>query len=909
MSRRATGGRADVAVVGSGNAALSAAISAAEAGASVVVLEKAAAGEAGGNTWYTAGAFRVAHEGLSELGELLADGSDARLARTDLPPYPREDFLADMLRLTDGRCDPERTAVLVEESLDGIRWLDGHGVPFELMYHRQAYELDGSFRFWGGLGLGVVGGGKGLVAAQLEAARRRGVEIVFGVDVSALARDPDGAVAGVLAADGRRWEAGAVVLCCGGFQADPAMRAEYLGPAWGRAKVRGTPHNTGDGHRMALDVGAAPAGDWSSCHSVAWDVDAPGDGGDRELTNRFTKQSYPLGIVVNRVGARFLDEGADFRNYTYARLGSAIIEQPGSVAFQLFDAKTIPLLRSDEYEVPGIRRYRADGIAVLAEKAGIDAPGLERTVSAFNAAVGEASFDPARKDGKATHGIEPPKSNWALPLDRPPFLAVEVTCGITFTFGGLSADVDGRVLDPVGEPIPGLFAAGEIVGGLFAGNYPGGSGLTAGTVFGRRGGRAAAKCARGRRAAGDGPAIKRPTRRNDMNDDNRDALAGVTVADFTQVMMGPCATQMLADHGADVIKVERAGAGDLSRSTLPSDPDGPDNPVFASLNRNKRSIALDLRDERDLSVAHELVRRSDVVVSNFRPGVMERLGLGWEEVRTLNPRAVYAVGTGYGTEGPYARKGGQDMLAQAMSGIIERRADPTRPPEIFATTLADYSAGMHLFQGILLALRARERTGRGQRVEVSLYDAMLAMQMQEATHQLMRDAALNWAAMPHTGAFETRDGAIVIVGAFREDPAGDICRALGAEHLAGDPRFASFDALVENAVAFRAELAAVIARETTATCIERLEAADLLCAPIRTLEQALEDPQTEVNGMVWPVSRDDGSVVRTVGSPVHLSASPARVRMAPPRLGEHTEEVAAWLGVAPSALADDEVPA
>lgn len=392
-----------------------------------------------------------------------------------------------------------------------------------------------------------------------------------------------------------------------------------------------------------------------------------------------------------------------------------------------------------------------------------------------------------------------------------------------------------------------------------------------------------------------------PTQDNEgqpMTTDPHQPLAGVTVADFSQVMLGPCATQLLGDHGANVIKIERAGSGDLSRSTLPDDADGPQNPVFSSLNRNKRSIALNLRDPEDVAVAHAIVRRSDVVVSNFRPGVMERLGLGWEDVQRLNPRAIYAVGTGFGTSGPYVSKGGQDMLAQAMSGVMARRADPTRPPEIFATTLADYSAGMHLVQGILLALLARERTGSGQRVEVSLYNAMLSMQMQEATHQLMRGSELNWAAIPHTGTFETRDGALVLVGAFRENPVADICAALGIDDLSARPEFATFTDLLANAAAFRSELAAVFRGNTTAHWIARLEAADLLCAPVRTLEQALEDEQTAVNEMVLDVSRPGADPIRTIASPLHLSETPAQLRFPPPRLGEHGEEILGELGLA-----------
>lgn len=491
-----------VLVAGSGNAALCAALAAAEDGARVTVLEKSGREEAGGNTWYTAGAFRVAHDGLADLRTLLADPDEPRLDRTELAPYPAEAFMEDMVRLTDGRCDPARAAVLTDDSPEAVRWLAELGVPFELMYHRQAYEVDGVFRFWGGLALGVVGGGKGLFDRQVAAAAAAGVDVRYGRPVTGLVRDVDGRVTAVETPQGRV-EADAIVLAAGGFQADEELRARYLGERWRAAKVRGTKHNTGEVLMMALEIGAAPAGDWSTCHAVAWDIDAPPTG-HRELTNRLTKQGYPYGLVVNRHGRRFIDEGEDFRNYTYAKLGSAIVEQPGSTAFQVFDAKTVPLLRVLEYDVPGIRRTEARDIESLARAAGIDADGLVATVRAFNAAAGTRPFDPTLKDGKATAGLAPAKSNWALPLDTPPYVAVGVTCGITFTSGGLEADVDGRVLATDGAPIEGLYAAGEIVGGLFAGNYPGGSGLTAGTVFGRRAGAAAARSALPVTMEGDG---------------------------------------------------------------------------------------------------------------------------------------------------------------------------------------------------------------------------------------------------------------------------------------------------------------------------------------------------------------------------------------------------------------------
>jgi tricarballylate dehydrogenase len=242
----------------------------------------------------------------------------------------------------------------------------------------------------------------------------------------------------------------------------------------------------------ALAHGAQAYGHWSGCHAIQWDADAPPTG-DREITNRFSRQSYPVGIVVNRRGERFLDEGEDFRNYTYAKFGAEVLKQPDGIAAQVFDAKTVGLLRTVDYEAPGAARVDADTLGDLAGGLGVDRKGFERTVEAFNAAIRPGEFDPSVKDGKRTEGIAPPKSNWAVPIDEPPFTGFRITCGVTFTFGGVRVDDDARVLDAGGRPIPGLSAAGELVGGLFFHNYPGGSGLTAGAVFGRRAGYAAAE--------------------------------------------------------------------------------------------------------------------------------------------------------------------------------------------------------------------------------------------------------------------------------------------------------------------------------------------------------------------------------------------------------------------------------
>src|SRR5690349_2997636 len=248
-----------------------------------------------------------------------------------------------------------------------------------------------------------------------------------------------------------------------------------------------------------------------------------------------------------------------------------------------------------------------------------------------------------------------------------------------------------------------------------------------------------------------------------MTADGKQPLSGVKVLDFTQVMMGPCCTQMLADYGADVIKIERPGAGDLSRTSLADDPDGLNNPVFRSLNRNKRSIALDLRGDA-----------GKAVVNDFRAGVMDRMGFGYETLRKINPRIICAFGSGFGQSGPLSHKGGQDILAQALSGVMARKPDQELPTTLYSTALADYSAGMHMVQGILLALMQREKTGVGQSLSVSLYDSMLHMQMQEASMWLARKKELNWGAFPLTGVFQTTDGALVIVGAFKQNPLQDI---------------------------------------------------------------------------------------------------------------------------------------
>lgn len=479
----------DVIVVGGGNAAFCAAHAAAERGRRVVLLEKAPAELAGGNSYFTAGATRIAHDGLEDLRDLV--DADPRHDRSVVPPYSAQEYAADLAKVTEGANDPDLTAVLVAEAAPTLRWLHGLGMSFRLMYERQAYTRDdGSYLFWGGLHVGNTGGGVGLMRDHVAIADKLGIDVRYDHAVIGLL-ERAGSVVGVTVdtpTGEQTITAASVVLAAGGFEADPVRREEHLGTGWANAKVRGTPYNTGEMIQAGLDVGAAKGGDWATCHSVQWDAFLPENESNRELTNRLTRQSYPLGIIVNGEGHRFLDEGADFRNYTYAKYGREILAQPGSIAYQIFDATTRPMLRTEEYDMPGVSVAEADSIEELARRIDVDPAALVATVREFNDSVDRTRcFDPTVKDARAA-AVQPPKSNWAMPLENGPFYAYGVTCGITFTFGGLKADTHGRVVTTDGEAIPGLFVAGEMLGGLFSKNYPGGSGLAAGGVIGRRAG-------------------------------------------------------------------------------------------------------------------------------------------------------------------------------------------------------------------------------------------------------------------------------------------------------------------------------------------------------------------------------------------------------------------------------------
>ena len=478
----------DVAVVGAGNAALCAALAAARSGASVAVLESAPEEESGGNSWFTDGAFRVAFE---RPARLLGVVSESELARADIPPYPPAQFQADLSR---AGADDDLAEILARRSLQTLQWMRENAVPFELICDNQSWEVDGRRKFFGNLSVRAVNKGVGLVQALRNSVRKLGARIFYASPARELITVPDGSVSGVVVGDSRKIHARSVVLACGGFEANSEWRQKRLGAEWKNAVVRGTAHNTGAGLQMALAAGADAAGNWRGCHAVGTDAGSPKFGDFTKPGDIWKKHSYPYGILVNKNGLRFVDEGADIRNYTYAQYGREILRQPDGAAWQIFDARTAQLLRA-EYRHSEAVKFQAETLPELAVQLDLDRAQFLQTVAEYNAAVQDGEFFPEHKDGKATRGLSPPKSNWALRLESPPFLAFPVVCGITFTFGGVRIGARAEILRD-GKPIPGLFAAGEMAGGIFRHSYPGGAGLMSGAVFGKIAGEAAAEFAR-----------------------------------------------------------------------------------------------------------------------------------------------------------------------------------------------------------------------------------------------------------------------------------------------------------------------------------------------------------------------------------------------------------------------------
>ena len=484
----------EVVVVGAGNAALTAALAAREAGAQVLVLEKAPYDDRGGNSRFTGGIVRFAQGGLEDILPLVPDLTEAEIARLEVEPYPAETYIDDIMRLSEGKADPALTRVLVDNSYQTVRWMQSLGVSFEL--YQTAVRQGGRIYFPAGAVIQFWSGGPGLTNRLFRTAEGRGIDVVYDTPVVDLLTTADGRVHGVRAQAPEGLmdiHAKAVILACGGFEASDRRRARYLGAEWEKVHVRGTRHNTGELLDRLEALDAQLGGQLDGAHAVPVDAGSP-EVGDLNLGDLTARLSYPLGIMVNQDAQRFVDEGMDFKSYSYTVMGPEILRQPGGIAYQIFDQQTVERLEARYGS--GSPPVSAETIEALAGKLGLNPTALVRTVNAYNAAVQDGPFNPAIKDGKRTHGIEPPKTNWALPLDQPPFVAYGVCCGITFTYGGVMVNEAGEVLRRNGVPIPGLYAAGEITGGIFYHNYPSGSGLMLGAVFGRIAGTSAAAFAR-----------------------------------------------------------------------------------------------------------------------------------------------------------------------------------------------------------------------------------------------------------------------------------------------------------------------------------------------------------------------------------------------------------------------------
>lgn len=494
-----TGPEFDVIVVGAGNAALVAALAAHDRAARVLVLEAAGLKERGGNSRFSGGIFRIAHNGLTDLLPLVANGQKLDLGRVNVEPYPREQYFDDLLNTSASLSDRALVRALVDQSYETVEWMAEHGVEWELAIGKlvdpSQLGPDETYVLPPGGALRSVYEGVGLVACLFRAVEEAGIDVWYDAPAQGFLT-AGSTVTGVRVRqrDTMVDVRGTVVLASGGFEANPEMRRRYLGGGWDLVKVRGTRFNMGTMLRQALEIGAQPAGHWGGCHAVPLDFNAPAVG-DLARTDTTSRYSYPYGILVNVDGVRFVDEGENHVWLTYAKTGAAIRAQPRATAFQIFDQRTLYLLEPRYSTGDAVQ---ANSVRELAGLLGIPPWKLAQTVDTFNASVPAEGFDPFRLDGLSTdETLNPPKSNWATPLDRPPFVAYPVTCGITFTYGGVKIDERAQVLDTEGVPMPGLYATGEITGGFFFHNYPAGSGLMRGAVFGRIAGESAAAAATG----------------------------------------------------------------------------------------------------------------------------------------------------------------------------------------------------------------------------------------------------------------------------------------------------------------------------------------------------------------------------------------------------------------------------
>ncbi|MGH7377568.1 MAG: CaiB/BaiF CoA transferase family protein [Candidatus Methylomirabilales bacterium] len=378
------------------------------------------------------------------------------------------------------------------------------------------------------------------------------------------------------------------------------------------------------------------------------------------------------------------------------------------------------------------------------------------------------------------------------------------------------------------------------------------------------------------------------------------ALEGMVVLDATQIMAGPFCTLLLADMGADVIKVERPGGGDDTRRMGPPFIAG-ESAAFLAMNRNKRSVALNLRTEEGKDLFRRLARRADVLVENFRPGTMERLGLAYEALREVNPGMIYCSISGFGQTGPYRLRGGFDLVAQGMSGLISSTGHPGGPPTKIGVPISDLNAGIYAAYGILSAYIHRLRTGRGQRIDTSLLEGAIAYTFWEsaiffATGKVPEPMGSAHRLNAPYQVFRTKDGSLS-VGAATQGTWEMLCQAIGRPDLTSDPRFRDNVVRIERYQELAAILEGIFQQDTTANWLSRLEQAGVPAGPIYSLAQVYEDPHVRAREMVVEVEHPVAGTVRHIGIPVKLSDTPGRITRPAPTLGQHTDDVLEWLGL------------
>jgi crotonobetainyl-CoA:carnitine CoA-transferase CaiB-like acyl-CoA transferase len=383
------------------------------------------------------------------------------------------------------------------------------------------------------------------------------------------------------------------------------------------------------------------------------------------------------------------------------------------------------------------------------------------------------------------------------------------------------------------------------------------------------------------------------------------ALDGIRIVDQTQVMAGPFASMLLADMGAEVLKVEPPEGEHARHVGLEAAPGVAAS--FLAVNRGKKGITLDLKQPEGVAVLKRLVERADVLVENYRPGVAKRLGVDYETLAAINPRLIYCSISGFGQTGPYATRGGYDLIAQGMAGIMSATGSDGGPPVKVGVPVADLGAGLFALLGILSALRARRITGRGQQVDTSLFEAALALSAWEATEYWYTGEIPRRLGTAHRlnapyQAFRASDGYFT-VGAANEKLWPIFARLLGREALTQDPRFTGVGNRVRNRAALEQEIEAVTSRQTRAHWLAECEKAGIPAGPIYTIPEALADPHARSRGMVQELEHPQAGRVKALGNPVKLSRSPATLRAAAPLLGADTDAVLAGLGYSPSEVA------